>query len=58
MKIHIVYPDRDGSTTRELVVTRRVLVANPVGAVATIGAPAIAMMAWRRRRRRSFGALA
>lgn len=52
MRIHLVYPDRDATTTRELVTTKRVVVANPIGCAAALGALTIALATWRRRRRR------
>ena len=52
MKVHIVYPDRDGSSTTEIVATSRVLVADPIGCAAAIGVVIVVAMAWSVRRRR------
>ncbi len=57
MKVHIVYPYRDGSSTKELVATQRVLVANPVACAVMLVALTGGGLAWqwRRRRRRRRG---
>lgn len=52
MKVHLVYPDRDGSSTTEILATSRVLVADPIPCAATLGAVIVVAVAWRRRRRR------
>jgi hypothetical protein len=52
MKVHLVYPDRDGTATTELLATNRVLVVNPFGLAATLGVPMIAAVSWRVGRRR------
>ena len=51
------YPDRDGSSTKELVATQRVLVANPVACAVMLVALTGGGLAWqwRRRRRRRRG---
>ena len=51
MKIHLVYPDRDGASTTELLATQRVLVANPPGCAAALGLLILVVLLWRRRRR-------
>jgi len=52
MKIHLVYPDRTGSETVELLATKRVLVANPIACAAVLGVLLVIALSWRRRRRR------
>ena len=52
MKVRLVYPDRDGTATTELLAVNRVLVVNPVGLAAVLGVPLLAAVSWRVRRRR------
>ena len=52
MKVRLVYPYRDGSATRELLATRRVVVVNPVACGAIVVALIVASLIWRRRRHR------
>lgn len=52
MKIHLAYPYRDGSATRELLATKRVVVVNPIACGAIVVMLIAALLVWRRRRHR------
>ncbi len=53
MTVHLVYPGRTEAATKELVVTKRVLVINPLVPAALALALLIGvLLVWRRRRRR------
>jgi hypothetical protein len=55
MTVHLVYPGRTEATTKDLVVTKRVLVVNPLVlvAIAILFVFVVFWFWWRRRRRRS-----
>jgi hypothetical protein len=54
MTVHLVYPGRTEATTKELTVTKQVLVINPIvpAALAIVLLGAVGIVWWRRRRRR------
>ena len=58
MTVHLVYPGRTEATTKDLVVTKRVLVVSPFVLLAIVIAFVFGVLWawWRRRRRRSAAA--
>jgi LPXTG-motif cell wall-anchored protein len=52
--VHLVYPGRTEATTKELTVTKQVLVINPIvpAALAIVLLVTAGLFWWRRRRRR------
>ena len=51
LKVHILYPDVTEAATKEVVLTKRVLVVDPI-VLAVILAAVVVLLAWRIRRRR------
>ena len=52
IKVHIIYPDATEVATKELVLTKRVLVVNPIVLAVLFAATGATLAWWLRRRRR------
>jgi hypothetical protein len=55
MKVHVLYPGRTEDSTQEVVLTKRVLVINPIALAAVLISVGVAIAFWIRRRRRRRG---